>query len=358
MYEHQTYEAILQRMLNRVPGHIDKRQGSIIFDALAPAAAELAQMYAELDVSHNLSFADTATGEYLSRRAAEFGVNRKAASKAIRQAMFYGNDDQLMDIPHGSRFSIESVNFVATEKISVGTYRLECETVGVIGNQFFGKLLPIQTIDGLVRAELGDVLFPGEDEEDDDVLRRRYYEAVNEPPFGGNVADYNRKIEAIDGVGDVKVFPAWNGGGTVKCTIIAADWMPPSAQLVDKVQQEIDPHTQGKGLGQAPIGHRVTVAGVGSVTIDVTTTVTLADGMTVGQVQEAIEQAMDDYVLGLRQSWADEAQLVVRVAQVEAVVLGVSGVIDVSGTLLNGSGANIVLDQEEVPVLGTVVVHV
>ena len=33
MYENQTYEAILRRMLERVPEQIDKREGSIIYDA-------------------------------------------------------------------------------------------------------------------------------------------------------------------------------------------------------------------------------------------------------------------------------------------------------------------------------------
>ncbi|UTW69876.1 hypothetical protein KHA80_02945 [Anaerobacillus sp. HL2] len=33
MYEHQTYEAILARMLDKIPDDIDKREGSIIYDA-------------------------------------------------------------------------------------------------------------------------------------------------------------------------------------------------------------------------------------------------------------------------------------------------------------------------------------
>ena len=43
--EYFDYDTILQRMLDTVPTQIDKREGSIIYDALGPAAAELAQMY-------------------------------------------------------------------------------------------------------------------------------------------------------------------------------------------------------------------------------------------------------------------------------------------------------------------------
>ena len=50
MYEEVTYEEILERMLERVPDDMDKREGSLIYDALAPAAIELQIMYIELDV--------------------------------------------------------------------------------------------------------------------------------------------------------------------------------------------------------------------------------------------------------------------------------------------------------------------
>lgn len=357
MYEQMTYEYLLQRMLDRVPNNVDKREGSVIYDALAPAAAELAQMYMELDINYNLSFADTATGEYLTRRCAEFGVNRQPATKAIRQGECYAEDDGLMDVPLGSRFSIESVNYVVKEKISTGIYRLECETAGVIGNQKFGALLPIQHIPGLARAELTDILVPGEDEEDDDALRQRYYRVVNEPAFGGNVADYKQKLGDIDGVGAVKVFPVWQGGGTVKSTIIASDWNVPSQQLIDEVQEIIDPTPQGQGIGTAPIGHQVTITGVQAVSIDITTTVTLEEGMTVGQVQEPIEEAIEAYLLGLRKNWVNEPQLVVRVALIEAAILGVSGIIDIANTTLNGSAENVTLGEEEIPTMGTVVIN-
>jgi len=356
VYEQQTFETILQRMLDRIPNSIDKRPGSIIYDALAPAAAELAQMYMELDINMNLTFADTASGEYLTRRAAEFGVNRRPATKAVRQGEFFGDNYVPLDIPIGSRFSIETITYVATEKVSTGVYRMECETLGSIGNQYFGTMLPIDYIPGLVRAELGTVLIPGQDEEDDESLRQRYYEEVNQPAFGGNVADYKQKISAIAGVGGVKVFPVWQGGGTVKCTILAADGHAPSPQLIGAVQEAIDPPPQGKGLGIAPIGHTVTIAGAEPVTIDVETTVTLGTDVTVGQVSGPIEDAIGNYLSGLRQNWANEKQLVVRVSQIEAAILTIPGVIDVTAEL-NGSAANVTLDPEEIPVLGSVTIN-
>lgn len=357
MFEDQTFETILTRMMNRVSNTLDKREGSIIYTALAPIAAELAQAYADLDVFMRLTFAQTADGEYLTRRAAEFGVNRRPATPARRQGLFYGAGDAPIDVPIGSRFGIDGLIYAVVSKVSTGIYVLECETAGTVGNQPFGALLPVEYIAGLARAELGTVLVPGEDEEDDESLRQRLYAAVNEPPFGGNVADYKQKIGVMEGVGGVKVFPVWQGGGTVKCTIIASDWSAPAPTLVSEVQEAIDPTPQGEGYGLAPIGHTVTIAGVQSVTINVETTVTLADGVTVGQVQGPIEEVIETYLLSLRKDWASQSQLVVRISQIESAILTVPGVIDVTGTTLNGSAANVTLDAEEIPVLGTVTIN-
>ena len=113
MYENMTYEVILQRMLNRVPDTMNKREGSIIFDALAPAAVELQNMYIEFDWMLNQSFADTASREYLIKRAAERGIEPEKATNAILESVFDA------DIPFGSRFSLDKLNYVVTDFISI-----------------------------------------------------------------------------------------------------------------------------------------------------------------------------------------------------------------------------------------------
>lgn len=359
MYETQTFNTILTRMLARVPDSIDKREGSVIYDACAPAAAELAKMYIELDINYNLSFVDSASGEYLSRKTSEFGVNRATATKAERRGLFYGNNSTPLNVPLGTRYAIGDQTFIAKERISTGVYKMSCETPGAAGNEQFGQLLPIDYVAGLVQAVLSDVLVPGEDEETDDALRQRFYDAVNEPAFGGNVADYKQRINSLPGVGATKVYPAWQGGGTVKCTIIAADWTPPSQTLIDEVQTNIDPTVNnGHGLGQAPIGHEVTIAGVTGQTVDVTTTLTLASGMTPGQVQADVDAAVAAYLLELRKDWANQQQLIVRTAQIDARILTVPGIEDVTGTEINGAAANLTLGSDEIPLIGAVTINV
>ena len=83
MYEDKTYEAILQEKLARVASSLDKREGSIIFDALAPNSLESAMIYVALDTVLNETFADTASRDYLIMRCAERGITPLPATYAV-----------------------------------------------------------------------------------------------------------------------------------------------------------------------------------------------------------------------------------------------------------------------------------
>lgn len=219
--DQMTFEYILGRMLDRVPDTVDKREGSVIYDALAPAAAELAKTYMELDVVMDETFVDTASLQYLILRCKERGIEAQGETAAIIQGTFTPAE---LELTAGTRFNCDEVNYAITEKISAGVYRLQAETLGTAGNKYSGTLLPIETVNGLQTAEITGVLIPGEDGDTTDTLREKYYASIDGEAFGGNVADYKEKVNAIPGVGGVKVHPVWNGGGTVKLVIIASDY--------------------------------------------------------------------------------------------------------------------------------------
>ena len=65
MYEDQTYETILDRSLARVATDVDKREGSLVMNAIAPVSAEHANIYILLDGIIQNGYADTAIREYL-----------------------------------------------------------------------------------------------------------------------------------------------------------------------------------------------------------------------------------------------------------------------------------------------------
>lgn len=222
MFEHRTFEAIRDEMLAEVADDVDKREGSIIYDAIAPAALKLAEMYSSLNVFLNLVFADTADGEFLARRAAELGVYKKLATPAIRKGVFRDSNGLLMDIPLGSRFSLRDITFEAIEKIVIGEYRMRSETPGTVGNLGMGTILPLEPIDNLGGAEVTDILTPGTNEESDESLYNRYEIRTQKQATSGNAYHYEQWALSIPGVGGVKVIPTWDGSNTVKVILLSA----------------------------------------------------------------------------------------------------------------------------------------
>lgn len=352
-YENMTYEAILNRMLERVPNNMDKREGSIIYDALAPAAVELALLYIEFDTIIDESYADTASREYLIRRALERGLIPYEATSTILKAEFTPAD---LEIPIGSRFSSDDLNYTVLEKISNGVYKLKCEQLGAVGNKGFGTLIPIDYIENLETAEITEILIPGEDEEDTEEFRNRYFNSFDSSAFGGNKADYIQKVNAIAGVGSVKVTSCWNGGGTVLLTILNSEFSKASDTLIQTVQNEIDPTKDASGQGIAPIGHIVTVRTATEVNINIESTITLDTGYTLETLTPLIQNEIESYLLELRKSWSNDNELYVRISQIENKILNLEGVIDISDTKINNSASNLTLSNLEIPVLGEITI--
>lgn len=397
MYEEQTHDNILKRMLSRVSDKLDKRPSSLIYDAGSAAAIEFQNVYIELEYLMKNSYGDTAAREYLILLAKDRGLSPQQATKAVLKGVFTPEN---IDVT-GKRFNIGDMNYVVMEKISPGAYKVQCETAGTDGNRYLTSMIPIEYIPGLKTAELTQILIPGEDEEDTESFRKRYFDSFNEQSFGGNRADYIAKVKSIDGVGAVKVERAWNSGirpaglipdehvqawyktfkdapedvkkwldavysaaldkkltvgGTVKVIIVDSDdYGAASDELVNNVQSIIDPEQNaGEGYGLAPIGHVVKVMSAAAVSIGMTTELTFDAGYSFESLKERIEDAVGMYFLELRQAWEDSASTTVRVSQIEARILAIKGVADIAGTCLNGRAENVVLGEYEIPVSGGV----
>lgn len=398
MYENETYEVILERMLDRVSDQLDKRPSSLIYDTHSSTAIELQILYIELEYLIKNSYGDTAAREFLVMLCKDRGITPESATNAVLKGEFTPTD---IDVT-GQRFNIGSLNYVVTEQIAPGQYQVMCETAGVIGNQYLGQMIPMEYIDGLETATLTEVLVPGEDEEETEALRQRYFDSFNEQAFGGNRAAYLEAVRKIDGVGDVKVTRVWNGdirpaemipgikvqtwynsvkdtldaevrawletvynaasekkltvGGTVLVTVVnSLDYGEASNVLLESIQTELDPvQNAGEGYGLAPIGHVVSVKSAETVAVYVTTTVTFEEGSNWTNTKAAIEEVIKAYLLELRQEWAESSYLVVRVSQLETRILGVKGVIDITNTRINGSAENLSLGEYQVPTFGGV----
>ncbi|MCD8090006.1 MAG: baseplate J/gp47 family protein [Clostridiales bacterium] len=355
MFESMTFDNIMEEMLGEISGEFDKREGSIIYDALAPAALELAQLYADLEAVLNQVFADTADREYLIRRAAERGVIPYEASCSRVKAGFD------VDVGLGARFNLGDVNFAAVEYEGTDDeghyiYILECETAGISGN-ITGTLIPIDNISGLTYAVASEITVYGDDEEETEDFRERYFDSINNIAFGGNIADYKEKVKAMDGVGGVKVYRAddWLGAGTVKIVITTTENTTPSAELVKEVKEALDPSDrEGEGEGLSPIGHIVTVEAAASTVFNVSFTLT-ADG-TNENLQTEAEEALSEYADVLNEEWEDTETITVYISGIIARLVDVKGVTDVYNVKINGSEENLTLSDDSVAALGTLTI--
>ncbi len=398
MYESQTYEVILQRMLDRVSSKFDKREGAVIWDTHSPTAIEFQILYLELENLIRDAYGDTATREFLIKRCKERGITPNPATYAVLKGVFSPAD---IDVT-GQRFSLDTLNYTVMgplEDGEPGEYQVQCETPGRTGNQYLGAMIPIDYINGLATAEIVEVLIPGKDEEETEDLRERYFASFGDEAFGGNVKDYLNKTNSIPGVGGTKVTRVWNGdiapadmiptdavsewyegiietvnpdvkfwlsavyhagkakklttGGTVLITILDAEFGVPTNTLIQLVQETLDPEVNaGEGYGLAPIGHVVTVQGVEPLEIMVNTDITFDTGYGWANLQSQIETVISDYFRGLRAAWADSPYLIVRISQIETRILSIPGVIDIRDTTLNGTADNLTLGKYQVPVLG------
>lgn len=379
--EQYTYKYLMSQALSFVDDSLDKREGSIIYDALAPACYVLAGYYMQLYQVVKNSFAVTATGEWLDQRVKESGITRREATAAVKRADFTDDAGQAAVVRIGTRWSTVSSTNPITYQVTAqyeqngapvaGAYELTCETLGTIGQEYTGPIIPVDFVKGVAAATMSTTLIPGRDAETDDELRERYFDQMSAKAFGGNISDYRNKTREIIGVGDLQIYPVWNGGGTVKLSIVDTAFRAASNEFVQEVQNLIDPvnasGVQGDGLGIAPIDHKVTVVAPEEVAVNITASIVLQVPYEVGQVQPAVEQAIEAYMVELRHDWAtpnefNEYALSVYASRITAAIVGVPGISNVTNVRLNGTAADITLQQtgqkQQIPVKGTVTLNV
>lgn len=259
-FEKLTYEYLLNELLTSVSNkypNLDTREGSLLFNALAPTAVETAISYLDLNDVLNQSFVLTARRKYLLMACVQMGmdINNFASSSGTFEAEFN------VEVPIGSRWNCDIYNFTVEELIGLNSdtgyyeYKMSCDTTGTAANSVTGELSPIDYMpNSLTHAVLTACLIEGENEATDDEIRAAYIEFVTSSVSDGNVAQYKRWCSEYEGIGNSKIFPLWNGDNTVKVSILTASNRAVEADedgrlvLVDEFQDYLDP-TQETFIG-------------------------------------------------------------------------------------------------------------
>lgn len=372
-----TYDYILTEALSKVPDNVDKREGSIIRDALSPCCYEAAKHILYLADIIEQTYIETANGLWLDGRVIEGGITRDPATYAKKLGVFKTQLDEPCQISIGQSFSTVGdtiLNYTAVQvytnedgDVVPGSYIMQCNTVGSVGNSYIGRIVPNDYIEKLASAEITTLLYPGEEEESDDSLRERFLANLMKTAFGGNIAQYWQWAKEIPGIGGVQVYPVWAGGGTVKLSIIDTDYNSCSSEFCQTILEKFDPENSGGetglGLGIAPIGHKVTVSTPLPRTINVSGKITLLPGYKLETLMPDIKATLENYLLSLREAWENSDDennysVTVYLGRINFAILNVKGVSSAYELKLNETDTDIKLTEtsslQEIPVLGTV----
>ena len=344
-------------MLGNVSSDLNKSEGNFVYDSLSPASIEIAQQGTSLDAVVSKFDIENLSGDELALRIYQrTGKTRNEATFATATVTITGTGTisigDLVQTPGGIRFkSLEQKVIITTADVDV-----QAVVAGASGMVPANQITQFPVaIAGLISVTNADLTQDGFDAESDASLLQRYYDYVKSPATGGNIAQFVNLIKDYDGVGDVKVYPTWDGNLTVKLVITDANKLPPSTDLVDGAQEYMDPDIEGLGLGAAPFGAFTTVEGAVEKTIDVGFTAVKDTSYTDEQRQTNVENSLIAYFKSI--AFKESA---VSYAKIGAAALASAGILDYTDLTMNTGTANIALsytsELTEAPVLGVVTI--
>lgn len=317
-------------------------------DLMAGAVAtELWKYYCVLDATESKFYVNADSGIYIDKAAASFGLIRKSGSKSSASLALTGTMGVV--IPAGTLFlTAEGLEFALDSAVTLGEDGMGAGTVtaaevGSAYNVPAGAMTKMYiNLAGVTGWQSGTAA-GGADVENDGALYARLSARLQTPATSGNVYHYRLWALEVDGVGDAKVLPLWDGAGTVKVLLVDSDKAPVDSPVVTAAAAHIGE--------EAPIGATVTVESAEGLIINVAATVTIDSTTTLETVRAALESKLDTYLQNL--AFVGYTLLYNRVA---FFLLDIDGVVDYSSLTVNDGINNILIADNQVPVAGTVTV--
>ena len=345
MFEAQKRETIATRLKSNLKetlgSEISTIEGTFESDNIQANSYEFEKSYAEMEMIVEAAFADTSWDNFLTMRAAEMGVIRKEAVKAIGKVKVTGTAGA--KIIKGSLFATpDGTNFYTTADAVIGADKtaeiaIEAQVAGNDGNVKENTIVKIpMSIPGVHEVTNEAVTYDGFDKETDEDLKTRYFLKVRTPATSGNKNHYKQWAMAVAGVGNAKVFPTWNGQNTVKVVIVEANNGTANEELIERCFGYIEE--------QRPIGAIVTVTTAQPKTVNISAKI---DGIL------DLEELRKKVNLYFKTFGFDSGH--VSIAKIGAYLISCTNVNDYDNLKLNGTEENVNLEVEELPVIGEIV---
>lgn len=343
---YKLYEEIKEGILNRISG-IDKREGSFVNDMVSPVSLEMEAQYQELSRLLDIMFLQTNSGEYLDRRAAEYGLIRKDGTKATGTVTITGNADVV--IPAGTLVATKSgLSFETTQEAVIPTdtvdIPIQAASIGAKYNVAENQIteLPVGVI-GVSGVTNQTAASGGTDGETDGELRKRLELRLQNPPTSGNESHYKMWALEVDGIGDARVFPEDGGPGTVKVIPVTSEKRAPNSGTITAVLNHINENK--------PIGAVVAVVAPQETAINVSAAITLNSGYTLSDIKADYTEALEKYLM-------DSVLKLYTVDYYKCLSLfyELPGVSKVTSFKLNNTTSNVAISDANIQVIGTVTI--
>lgn len=344
MFESITPESIKAAILAKAGDNLETREGSFLDSMAGPAAVEIWKVYQAMNAVISIAFPDESAGGYLDLEGAKYGITRKPGTRARCTMTLTGTAGST--IPAGTVFlTLEGLEFTLLEDVLLtggsDTGTAEATEIGSAYNVEGGAITRMVTTVTALSAWTNASATGGTDQESDAALYERIRDFRSRQATSGNAYHYEQWAMEVAGVGGAKIFPLWNGAGTVKVVLVDADMEPASSEIVAAAAAHIEE--------ERPIGATVTVAAAQSLSIHVAAKLTLDGSTTLPEVKAVFASELDAYLktLAFRTS-------ILRYNQVAYLLLSLPGVLDFTSLTLNGGTGNVSIGAEQVPALGEV----
>lgn len=347
----RTVEEIYQEMLSCFTQKtgMEPNEGCDLSVRLYALAAQVYALEVQADWACRQAFPQTAQGEFLDRHAQLRGLERKEAVPAEGTVRFTAGEtaQSPREIPLGTVcMTAGLVRFETTQAASIPAGELTADvpvkaiTPGTAGNAAAG------TITAMAVAPVGVVsctnLSPcagGVDEEDDEGLRARVLETFRRLPNGANAAFYQQEALSFDQVAAASVISRPRGTGSVD-VVVATTAGVPGEDLLEQLEAYFEERRE--------IAVDVQVRAPETKTVDVMVEVAAQAGWDQETVLQGVEDALEGWFTGERLGQD------ILLAQLGNLIYNCDGVANYS---ITAPAADVAVDSDELPVLGTLTVE-
>lgn len=370
MFQDKTVDSLHEDLLSNITDDYEKTIGYPTYDITKSIAIEGSKLYKALRLILNKVDVDTLTGDELEKFTKQRkGIVRKKGNAAKGILTVNGNGvisiGDLFETPSGIQFKSIETKFINGSN----TIKILAVAEGSSGNVPANTIIQMPvTIPGITSVTNISATQDGYNQEIDDDLRDRYYDVLQKPSTSTNKNQYIKWAKEVVGVGEALCYPTWNGDNTVKVVIVDNNKEPANVELVERVQNYIDPKGEydsltdswslwGTGVGIAPMSAHCTVESAIGKEITIKVKVAkISDNYTDDEIKENIKAKVKSYFQDIV---LDKDSNYVSYARIGNLVITSEGIGDYSNLTINDDTINIELSLiptlNEVPVVKEVI---